>query len=127
MMTFKNNPLKVIAIIAIVAITAFAFKPSENNSENDSETVMIKMLDTQKILKWKPSIKIYKGDGQIEKIDIKEWKGFIQGREMMDENYDALLSIVNEYKSKGYSLISHNEIIYEDMPAILNTFVLSKN
>lgn len=126
-MYLKKNPLKVIAIVAIVAITAFAFKPSENVSENDSETVMIKMLDKPKIRKGKPSIKIYKGDGQIEKIDIKEWRSFIKDREIMDENYDTLLSIVNEYKSKGYSLISHNEIIYGELPATLNTFVLSKD
>jgi len=103
-------------LCALTLIICFAFAPETNSAES----ILIRSTQIAFGGKNKSFIRIYKGDTQIEKIQIDKWEW-----DEEEINYDKIITVVRSYEKQGYQIISHSEVMF-GTNGFVNSFILTK-
>lgn len=111
-------------LFAIVAITLFllafglvAFTPKPAEEE---KTLMIRATQIALGGANRSFIRVYRGGGEIEKIQLQKWS-----LDNEETNYDLILTTVQKYEQEGYRLQTSSEVMY-GTNGFVNTFLLTK-
>ena len=115
-MTTKIKTIGLTTLIVIFVLTCLSFKPSDNQSES----IMIRSTQIAFGGKNNSFIKIYKGDNQIESVQLDKWS-----LDNEAQNYDKLITTVRTFEKQGYQVISQSETMF-GTNGFINTFILTK-
>jgi hypothetical protein len=104
----------VVCIILFMGIMAF------NTQDSKLDTIMIRSTQIAVGGGNKSFIRVYKGNGEIERIQLEKWK-----LDEEEKNYDKIISAVRKYEEMGYQTISSSEVMF-GVNGFVNTFILTK-
>lgn len=115
-MTTKTKTITLTTLVIVLLLFCLSFRPVDNQTDS----IMIRSTQIAFGGKNKSFIRVYKGDNQIEKIQIDKWEW-----DEEEKNYDKILTTVKTYEKQGYQIISHSEVMF-GTNGFVNTFILTK-